>query len=116
MSLADDTSALGSPCLVLVRPEAQGQFTAELMGLSDLYFTAPSREAAVEGVRSLLRDWIEAGKLQRVGIPGESSLMPWFGHARNDPDFDDYVQEIRRQREALEDSLLWVRGAYPPPM
>src|SRR4051794_10693153 len=85
MSIEHDPAAF-NPCLVLIRPEPQGLFTAQLVGLADLHVTAASREAAVEGVRSMLRDWIEAGKLLPIELPAESSLMSWFGHAKDDPD------------------------------
>jgi hypothetical protein len=98
MSLEDRSAAAG-PCLLLIRPEPQGQFTAQLVGLDDLHVTAPSREEAVAGVRSLLREWIEAGKLLRIDSAAGSALMDWFGHARDDPDFGDYLEEIRRRRE-----------------
>jgi len=95
----DHTSAIAaSPCLVLVRPEPQGQFTAQLVGLADVHVTAESREAAVEGVRSMVRSWIEEGRLLPIEVRANASWMGWFGHALEDPDFDDYVEEIRRQR------------------
>ncbi|MFO0893089.1 MAG: hypothetical protein U0790_28620 [Isosphaeraceae bacterium] len=99
MTLDHDPTAGASPCLVLVRPEPQGSFTAQLVGLDAVHVTADTPEAAVEGVRSMVRNWIEAGKLLPIDVRANAPLMSWFGHAKDDPDFDDYVEEIRRQRQ-----------------
>ena len=58
-------------CLVLVRPEPQGFFSAQLMGLPDLRATAESREAAVEQLRTMLQGCIDSGQLQAVEMRAE---------------------------------------------
>jgi len=85
-------------CLVLVRPEPQGFFSAQLVGLPDLRATAKSRETAVEQLRTMLQGCIDSGQLQAVEMSAEPPLMKWFGHAKEDPDFADYLDELRRSR------------------
>ena|GEM_PF-6669716 len=45
---------------------------------------------------------LDSGSLVCTGIPRESPLMRWFGHAKDDPDFDAYVDEIRKYREQVD--------------
>lgn len=89
--------------LIAVRPESSGQFTAEAGGLPDLRATAATREEAIEQVRALLRDHLSSGRLVAVDVsadvPATSPLMHWFGHAKDDPEFDVYLEEIRKYRE-----------------
>ena len=89
-------------CLVQVCPGPAGSFTARLVGLSDLHVTAPTREEAVEQLRILLRQHLDSGSLQAITVPQENSLMRWFGHAKDDPDFADYLDEIRKFREEVD--------------
>ncbi len=86
-------------CLVQVGPGPVGFFTARLVGLSDLHATAPTREEAVEQLRALLRQHVDSGSLLAITVPQENPLMRWFGHAKDDPDFVGYLDEIRKFRE-----------------
>jgi hypothetical protein len=98
----------GTPALqhlVVVRPEPAGQFTAEAVGLPELRATADSREEAVAQVRKLLDDWLASGQLVAVEIPQANPLTKYFGHAKDDPDFDLYLEEIRRYRQEVDEGL-----------
>ena len=86
-------------CLVQVGPGPAGFFTARLVGLSELHATASTRDEAVEQLRALLREQVDAGSLLAVTVPQENPLMRWFGHAKDDPDFAEYLDEIRKFRE-----------------
>jgi hypothetical protein len=102
MSLESPMAHSPSTCLVLIRPEPQGLFSAQLVGLPDLRATANSREAAVEQLRTMLRVCVESGQLQAVEMPTEPQLMKWFGHAKEDPDFADFLGELRRSRNEVD--------------
>jgi hypothetical protein len=91
-----------SSCLVQVRPEPGGQFTAQLLGLADLHATAATRAEAVEKLRALLRQQLDSGSLVCMDITRENPLMSRFGSARDDPDFDGYLDEIRKYREEVD--------------
>jgi hypothetical protein len=101
MSL-ETPSAPPPSCLVQIRPEPGGQFTAQLLGLADLHVTAATREEAVEQLRALIRQRLESGSLVCMDIPRENPLMRWFGHAKDDPTFGDYLEEIRKYREEVD--------------
>lgn len=95
-------SAPNSTCLVEIRDEPGGQVTAQILGVSDLQTTAPTREQALDGLRALLRQRLDSGALVSIEVSQENPLMRWFGHAKDDPDFEDYLQEIRKYREEVD--------------
>ena len=37
-----------------------------------------------------------------VDVPRENPVMRWFGHAKDDPDFEAYLEEIRKFREEMD--------------
>ena len=88
--------------LVQVRAEPEGLFTAELLGLSEVSSTAPTREAAIDQLRTLIQQRLDSGILVTIDIPQENPLMNRFGWAQNDPTFDDYLSEIRKFREEVD--------------
>jgi hypothetical protein len=89
--------------LVVVRPEPPCQYTAQAVGLPEVRATAASREEAIKQVRDLLNGWLASGQLEAVEVSGENPLLKWFGHTREDPDFDVYLEEIRRFREEMDE-------------
>jgi hypothetical protein len=95
-------SASNSTCLVEIRDEPGGQVTAEILGVSDLRTTAQTREQALDQLRALLRQRLDSGALVSIDVSQENPLMRWFGHAKGDPDFEDYLQEIRKYREEVD--------------
>lgn len=95
-------SSIPSSCLVRIRAEPEGHFTAQLPGIAELHATAATREVAVEQLRALIRQQLDAGALVLVEMPPENPLMSLFGHARDDPYFEDYLNEIRKFREEMD--------------
>jgi hypothetical protein len=88
--------------LVEIRPESAGRFTAQLLCAVDLRATAATRDEAVEQLRTLIRERLDSGSLVWVEVPQENPLMRWFGHAKDDPTFPEYLEEIRRFREEMD--------------
>ncbi len=100
---------LSSFCLVRIREEPEGQFTAELLGAPDIQATAATREAAIEQVRAVLQYQVDMGSIASIEIPRQNPLMKFAGHLKDDPDFDLYVEEIRKFREEADrrDGRVW---------
>jgi hypothetical protein len=90
---------LSSFCLVRVREEPEGQFTADILGAPDIRATAATREEAIEQVRALLQYQVNLGSIVALEIPRRDPVMEFAGHLKDDPDFDLYVEEIRKFRE-----------------
>jgi HPt (histidine-containing phosphotransfer) domain-containing protein len=87
---------------LVVRPEPAGQFTAQLLGLPELAATASSREEAIEQVRARIGEWIAQERLTLAEIPSENPVMKWFGWAKDDPEYDVFLAEMRRYREEVD--------------
>lgn len=50
-----------------------------------------------------LGDWLGTGKIVEVEVPGNGTGNPWldaWGRSADDPDFDEYVAELRKLRAA----------------
>lgn len=89
---------------VIVRPESKGKFSAEPVGLPELRVEAGNAEEAVAQVQQALTEWTGSVvqvpvKVQRAGVQG---LLELAGHAKDDPDFDAYLDEIRRYRQQAD--------------
>src|ERR1700722_18052637 len=90
---------LSAFCLVRIREEPDGQFTAALLGAPDIQATAATREAATEQVHNLLQYQVNLGSIAAIEIPRRHPLMDRAGSMKDDPTFDDFLEEIRRFRE-----------------
>ncbi len=102
MSPETPPDSLPHSCLVQIRTEPTGQFTARLVGQCELSATAPTREEAIEQLRALLRQQFDEGSLQWVEVWRENPIMSRFGYAKDDPDFEEYLEEIRKFREEMD--------------
>ena len=92
--------------LFVVRPEPPGRFTAHPAGVPEVARVADTAEEAVEQARHALEEW--GGSLHwaavKVAPPGGPSFLDLAGHARDDPDFDAYIEEIQRGRREADRS------------
>jgi hypothetical protein len=101
--------------LIIVRPEPPGQFTAQPLGVPEIRAVAATEKEAVEQARRALADWV--GSLHWVSVPvPPPQSQPWLpgaGHARDDPDFEAYLEEIRRYRQEVEDRECPASSSTP---
>ena len=96
------SSVSPSTCLVQVRQEPDGLFTAQVLGGADLQATGATLEEAVEQLRALLQVQVNRGALLSIELPLQDPVMSRFGWARDDPTFDEYLEEIRKFREEMD--------------
>jgi hypothetical protein len=89
-------------CLVRIIQEPDGQFTARLLGEPDLYATATTAEEAVEQLRARLQEEVNWGRLLAIELPRQNPALRWAGHAKDDPEFEEYLEEIRKYREEVD--------------
>jgi predicted RNase H-like HicB family nuclease len=83
---------------VIVRPEATDQYVAQPLGIPELRIVAPTEAEAVARVSQALDQWLASAKIIQVAIPGGKSGNPWldtFGRSANDPDFDEFLEELQ---------------------
>ena len=91
---------------VIVRAEDTAGYVAQPIGLPELRVTAASEDEAVAGVRQALERWLASAKLVHVSVATGKTGNPWldaFGRSASDPDFDEYLEELRRARRADKD-------------
>jgi hypothetical protein len=90
---------LSAFCLVRIREEPDGQFTATLLGAPDIQATAATREAATEQVHTQLQYQVNLGSIAAIEIPRRDPLMDRAGSMKDDPTFDEFLELIRKFRE-----------------
>jgi hypothetical protein len=89
-------------CLVRVHEEPDGRFTAHLLGEPDLRATAATAEEAVEQLRARLQYEVSAGQLLSIELPRQNPVLEFAGYAKDDPEFEQYLEEIRKFREEMD--------------
>ena len=90
---------------VLVRPGGQDHFTAQAIGFPELKAEATTEAEAVQKVRDSLLEFFSNSKLVKISVPGENPWLKLAGHSADDPDFDEYLEEIRKARIADDEMI-----------
>ena len=100
----DRPSSSSAPtCLVRVRQEPDGSFTAQVLGAADLQATAATREEAVEQLRARLQEPVNMDELLAIELPQQDPVMHGSaGHLKDDPYFEEYLEDIRKFREEMD--------------
>ncbi len=86
---------------VIVRTESANQYVAQPLGIPELRVVAATEAEAIEKVSQALGQWLASAKVVQVAVPVTSSGTPWldaFGRSANDPDFDEFLEELQRAR------------------
>jgi hypothetical protein len=82
---------------------AKLRYVAQPIGLPELRVTAATEDEAVAGVRLALERWLASAKVVHVSVATGNTGNPWldsFGRSATDPDFDEYLEELHRARQA----------------
>ncbi len=98
--------------LIRVRDEPEGQFTAEAVGIPEARATESSKWEAVKKVTDILNQMAASGKLFGVDIQEGNPVLLWAGWAKDDPEYQLYLEEIARYRREVDerDKLLQENG------
>jgi hypothetical protein len=96
--------------LVIVRPEPAGQFTAQPLGVPEIRVVAASPEQAVAQVQ---KEWVGSLYWVPVELPHPQRVHEGAGHAKNDPDFETYLEEIRRYRQEVDERECSASSSTP---
>jgi hypothetical protein len=89
-------------CLVRIVAEPDGRFTARLVGEPDLSATSAAAEEALEQLRARLQFEVNAGQLLAIELPRQNPVLERAGYAKDDPEFEEYLEEIRKYREEVD--------------
>jgi predicted RNase H-like HicB family nuclease len=93
----------------LVENLPNGQFSASVIGFSDIVAEGATLEEALSKVRAPLEERLAAGRLFTIeaeDAPMVTATNPWIethGSLRDDPAFDDWVEEIAKYRRECDD-------------
>ncbi len=86
---------------VIVESTSENEFVAEPLGRPELKVVAPTEAEALARVERALEEWLSSVKVVQLEIPVRGPGDPWldtFGRSTDDPDFDEYLEEIERAR------------------
>jgi hypothetical protein len=93
--------------LLQIRAEPPGQYTAHLVGLSELRATASTREEAIVQVRALFAAWVASGRLAFMEVTAQQSQhlspVPVDPNDLLEREFREDLERFRR--EDLERTL-----------
>ena len=84
-----------------VRAEPEGQFTAEAVGIPEARATAATKLAAVQQVTAMLDQLVTSGQLFVADVQDPNPLLLWGGWAKDDPDYEEYLQDINVSADHL---------------
>jgi hypothetical protein len=96
--------------LLIVRPEPEGQFTAQVMGLPEIRAVAPVETQAIQQAKRMLIEWLARARLVQVHLLTPVVAPPAMEFAGqfdpNDPLEQEFMEELARmRREDLEQTL-----------
>jgi hypothetical protein len=100
---------------VIVRPEPPGQFTAQPLGVPEIRVVAASPKEAVDQVQRALKEWVGLLYWVPVELPKTNihAVHQEAGHAKDDPDFETYLEEIRRYRQEVDERECSASSSTP---
>jgi hypothetical protein len=76
----------------------RGQFQAALLGAPDVNATAPTREEALDALKTAIAKRLDGGELIAMEVGGKS-LSGLFGKYRDDPALRDICDEAYKERD-----------------
>lgn len=85
-------------CYISVRPGENDQFVAQALGFPDLKAEGPTEQDAIDKVRRSLMEFLATTKIVKVTTKADNPWLKAFGHAAADPDFEEYLEDIRKAR------------------
>ena len=87
---------------ILVRKQPTNGYIATALGWPDCQVSAPTRDEAVEQIRTTIADLLMAGEIIDLDIPTPTIPADYadtFAAFRDDPTFDEFVAEVNRYRQ-----------------
>jgi hypothetical protein len=91
---------------LFVRPDGAGAYTAGVFGLPEVRVTAGTEAEALQAVKKALLEWLATTRWVQMKVPNPPMMHPaaeFAGQAKDDPDFDEYLEQIRRYRQEADE-------------
>ena len=86
---------------VIVESKSENEFVAEPIGKPELRAVAKSEAEALAKVENALEQWLRSAKLVQLEVAVGGIGNPWtdsFRRSADDPDFEEFLEEIGRSR------------------
>jgi hypothetical protein len=83
-----------------VRSDLGGKWTAEVVGLPEISVTSDSREKTLEEVQRLLQERLASGEIVPLSLT--NPLIQQAGWAKDDPTYQEFLDELRNGRVELD--------------
>jgi len=86
---------------IILKSKSSSYYEAEPLGIPELRFIGNSEEDALQKLMFALKEWFKSSKIVQIKIPGIKESNPWLnacGRSSDDPDFDDFIKEIKCMR------------------
>jgi hypothetical protein len=100
-----DTILPTSRIPISVEQQPNGQWFAQVLGWTDCQAEATSREAAIVGIQQTLNDRLTLMDVVFIDLPTPPAEDPWMKHAgmfKDEPLFDQVLEEIATYRRELD--------------
>jgi hypothetical protein len=107
-TMSNDVPSEGIPMYhaVVVRPDPPGQYTAQVVAFPQIRATASTEQGALEEVQGRLAEWLATARWVQVKVPTPPTANPaleFAGHMKDDPLFDEFLEEIERYRREVDE-------------
>ncbi|NES21725.1 MAG: hypothetical protein F6K41_23055 [Symploca sp. SIO3E6] len=91
---------------ILLENRDDGLTVATVLEVPNLQATDKTKQGAIEKVRQLLQERLAKAEIIQISLPKKSSdyktsLMKFAGIFAEDPDFQEIMSDIRKEREAV---------------
>ena len=93
---------------IILKSKSSSYYEAEPLGIPELRFIGNSESDALQKTMLALKEWSTSSKIVQINIPGIQESNPWlkaWGRSSDDPDFDDFILEIKHMRK--EEKYGW---------
>ncbi len=98
---------------LFVRPDGSGLYTAGVLGLNEVRATAATQHEALQTVKRALLEWLATTYWVQMQVPPQPTVPPvgeFAGHAKDDPEHEEYLDHIRRYREEMDEQFRQGEG------
>jgi hypothetical protein len=97
---------------ILIQPQPGGTYRATALGWPDLSETGDSEQTVIERIRQAIRERLAQGKVVQIQVDdsavetaaSEHPWLPFLGMWKNDPTFDDLLDQIETYRRELDET------------
>lgn len=90
---------------ILVQPQPENGFLAKVLSWPEISVAGKTKEEALHRIKAELDLKLAGGEIVRLNYQPQADTHPWMKFAgmwKEDPTFDDFLEEIRVYREELD--------------